>query len=79
MTIHVTAEDIRWGKRRDCAHCPVALAIQRQVDQFATVGRVNFLINDTLIEIPEVVKDWTLAFDDGHQVAPFTFELDIDP
>ena len=82
--ITVTAEHIAKGVRRICSSCPVALAI---ADAFpgadVWVGGISFdlyfdggLTTIGGVDLPADVEVFIHAFDDGYEVAPFSFTVD---
>lgn len=75
MTITVTQEDIDKGKRQDCEHCAVALAVNRSFSiHNAHVG--GWIITDWKTwNSPECVRKFIEAIDRSRPVQPFTFEL----
>lgn len=79
MTINVTQEHIKQGCRVNCAKCPVALALKERTGDLWLVGGSYIRRNghNDLIELPAVVTQWILDFDDGIEVQPFSFELEI--
>lgn len=86
MLIQVTNEDIANGKRDDCKHCPVALAVKRVLKEdyycavdgkYISIYQLNgrFLQNHYTSVI---VLRFITMFDTGRNVEPFEFELGID-
>lgn len=83
VKISVTAEHINAGEQRDCADCPVALAIKD------TLHPLSIEITDDFIHFglpggryspvhtPENVSYFVDKFDDGQPVQPFTFTLEL--
>lgn len=89
MTITVTAEDIRNGKRRSSAKCPVALAASRAFGQpvGAYGGFLCFDLGNVTVHrhsiLPAEISRWMARFDAGQPeisllvppVEPITFEV----
>jgi hypothetical protein len=85
MIVKVTQEHIDKGKRIDCYHCPVALAL---LDVFkvktVNVGAFDLRIGlfpDNLIftvPTPSLVERFIYRFDEGRSVEPFEFELSLE-
>lgn len=81
MKIQVTQEDITNGKKDHCIQCPIALAMIRTTGKIWEVyntccGRLE---NEFYIEhrLPQEAQVFIEAFDDGDDVSPFEFELEI--
>lgn len=77
--IDVTREDIEDGERDSCTSCPVAIAIQRATGKVASVdyGRLE-LPGCATIRLPDFVEKFTLDFDSGAPVEPFSFLIDLE-
>jgi hypothetical protein len=81
VRIDVTADDIRRGRRDDALACPVALALDRATGEpwgvdpkimiEATYGR--------MAGTPPEVASFVCDFDAGREVAPFSFDLEVEP
>lgn len=80
MTINVTQDDIRDGKRYRCGECPVALAIKRACGtNNVLVNRLSVIVNGgSKIPMPDAGIDFICRFDDTLPVKPFSFELPIE-
>lgn len=78
MLINVTDECIKRGLRVDCGRCPVAIALQATFGPVVSVGWDLINVNGSVIDTPKVVRDFIHRFDMGHEVAPFSFILDLD-
>jgi hypothetical protein len=81
MRIEVTAEDIRAGQRHDGCRCPIARALQRQVDTDVTVGAsLAFWATgapyQAVSALPPEARQFIYEFDSGRTVYPFTFNLE---
>ncbi len=75
MLIKVTEKHIRDGKKVDCLHCPVALAIREHIPN-ALVGpcyMTTWEKGDT--PFPPEVTRFIRSFDLNEHVEPFEFEL----
>lgn len=91
VTINVTANDIKHGKRRDCRACPIARAVLRKVDHKkalraakpmfntpASMGARYVHVGDHCCEdTPSLAVGFVSAFDDGYPVEPFKFQVSI--
>jgi hypothetical protein len=83
-TINVTAEHIARGTPGECAHCPVALAIQDALPGLAGVAVGNAEISilpkprGSWIEVdtPRGVPYFVLRYDSTGTGEPFSFDLD---
>ena len=82
-TIKVTEFHIATGKKRKCGLCPVALAL---TDHFNTPCSVGYSFGRIgpenvstwkIIEIPKETAALIRAFDDGHYLSPFSFEVEL--
>jgi len=81
MIVEVTQEDIRRGveavdeKLLDRgSHCPIALALAREIGEEAYVeGDVWWLDDAELIPLPLRARVWIRMFDDNLPVKPFRF------
>lgn len=77
MLVRITSTDIRKGKRRDCRHCPVKLALDR------TTGRSWMLSLTTTVEsrtgaaitLPPEVSARIGDYDAGRPMTPFSFQF----
>lgn len=78
MLINVTLDSIERGHRVDCGRCPVAFALREVFGDGVSVGWDLININGSVIETPKVVRDFIHRFDLGHEVAPFSFILELD-
>lgn len=84
LTIVISQKDIESGIRMHRCECPIALAIKRHLDWRTNVAvatsRVTFEISPyrgDKINLPEEAKEFIRHFDDGKNVNPFYFLLDI--
>jgi len=78
MTIKVTADHIKRGRRAQCFECPVALALDEATGQFWKVKSAslyNVTSNLQIHNVPLSVTTFVRDFDDGRIVSPFEFEL----
>lgn len=82
--IVVTAADIRLGEQGECRRCPVARALGRAINRKVKVfprvfhyqqPRTYRWISD--ISLPEKVRHFIDAFDDGRLVRPFRFTINM--
>ncbi len=88
MKIQVTQKDIDDGNRCSTTGCPVALAIERNVNaQYVSVGTTSVRIQKSVTEsfripLQQYVGDWIRKFDsrlnNRQEIEPFEFELMYD-
>lgn len=85
ITIDVTAEHIKKGKRKNCKLCPIALAARGVipedwiwVDQCALTVRVDGpdIPSYPSYSLPEDAQEFIRRFDQGYEVEPISFEID---
>lgn len=77
MTIHVTEEHIRKGRRHSCSSCPIALALSEIVDSGVEVHEDHVVLPQTVEYLPFEAKLFIAKFDEAELVEPFSFELDL--
>jgi len=84
MLIKVTAKHLAEGKRKNCEHCPIALAIKDViipgVEVTVVFAGVYFDMNTSWFFEPRplgLVRERIQAFDRGGYVEPFDFEISI--
>lgn len=78
MLIKVTQEDIDSGLPCVGSLCPIANAIEREVNLFTSVGDDRIYIGDDSVETPVVCRDFIWRFDNWENVEPFEFEIDYE-
>ena len=86
IIVNVTEKDIEQGRKRNCRHCPIALAIRRKFPGDSTVVRVDRKIafiwptggSYFATDLPRAARDFVVDFDSGRVVSPFTFNLSLD-
>jgi hypothetical protein len=78
MKIHVTQEDIEQGKRFECDHCPVALAIKRTTGMSVSVHSDKISLASGQFTTPVEVVAFIDMFDGRLAVQPFEFEISFD-
>lgn len=82
-TISVKAKHIAKGRRGDCGHCPVALAILDAIPGIDGVAvgsdEISISRGDLWIPFlaPREVAEFVAAFDSRDPVSPFAFDLDF--
>ena len=84
--IQVTQEDIERGERDQSCRCPVARALKRHFGIKAAVFRWNGRMSvkfvgrgdkvGPILVLPDEADNFVYAFDNGHPVSPFEFELE---
>ena len=84
LHVEVTQEDIDRGEPVEALCCPVAHALRRAGAPHPMVLRGNCLLDSESnrpdrrwIELPEEVARFVMRFDNGHDVAPFAFDLEV--
>lgn len=83
VRVEVTQNDIRKGRRGDCANCPIARAVKRVTRvQNALVeddGTISFSKRDNIVIIPasEKRERFISKFDAGEKVEPIVFLMNI--
>lgn len=78
LTVSVEQRHIEKGQRRNCYFCPIALAIQEQVNaQIVEVNCRYVKINHVIKRIlPKIASDFIQNFDHkADAVTPFTFKI----
>ncbi len=77
--IRVTRADIENGAANDECNCPIALALKRA---FATrnvvVGSGGIAVGGKIYDTPVAVVEFINKFDDGMNVEPFSFCLEME-
>lgn len=81
--IKVLRKHIKAGKKIDCRKCPVALAIKQAIPR--SNPTVCFSFCDVTVKnkrrkmvcMPEKTRRFIENFDDGRNVIPFKFQLEI--
>ena len=74
--IKVTQEDIDLGLAYEASSCPVALALQRELDMpGASLCSSNITVGEHNYNPPDEVRDFVVAFDNGKEVKPFSFTM----
>lgn len=78
MTINITQEDIKKGKKRDCATCPVALGMKR-AGLYGAVYPAEYFdyVKRFYIRLPQEAINFIKAFDGDLLVEPFSFSLTL--
>jgi len=82
VTVEVTAEDIAAGEHFACDRCPIAIAVKRcSGEPFASVTHYRIRLSpdgdSRVAKPPAAVGDFIWAFDQGHPVQPFSFEVEL--
>jgi hypothetical protein len=86
VRVEVTAEDIASGVRKDCSCCPVAIALGRALaldGRHVAVGWEGATIQaspdaeEHTVKFEDAVGQWMRRFDQGCQVEPFAFDLNV--
>lgn len=79
ITIQVTAEDIRKGRRNISKSCPIALAINRQLEITVEVGGYFIFMGSSRYPLSDLVFGFVGNFDlyGPESVKPFSFELTL--
>ena len=83
IKVEVTQRHINSGLKRDCNKCPVALVLKEIFPNASRIIVGGFAIDmyalgeEYFHNFPDSVGNFTLAFDDGKEVEPFAFEIDV--
>lgn len=81
INVTVTQEDIDNGAMKSCNNCPVALALKRTLQTDVEVRDKIYILDDTeklkKIKVPLEVSLFIENFDEGYEVKPLTFTLDV--
>ena len=72
MKIQITQDDIDFGIKKSCTHCPLALCLKRYYD---TVQIKNFevTVNDVVLVMSRKLQQFVSDFDENKIVEPFEF------
>ena len=86
--IRVTQQDIINGTRKCDVSCPIALAVNREITQHASVFDNKLIIHRNLdeywdndvepidtIPLDEVTRDWLDGYDQGFRVEPLEITI----
>jgi len=89
MRIEVTQDDITHGTKCECTHCPITLAIARELnvtipspdndDYYIYVYNTFVRIGEERRILPLAATEFIRRFDKSLPVYPFEFELDYTP
>lgn len=82
-TVHVsvTERDIRKGVRHNGSACPNYFAIRRALRYRVPVYVGAFYVargDWSIAELPRWVQRWILHFDEGVQVEPIEYDLEVE-
>lgn len=81
LHVSVTKEDIERGERRDCARCPVAVAMSRAAGRRIDVSLTEFwFVNcepDAIFFLPRDAVGFVDKFDDFGTGEPFEFDVEV--
>lgn len=76
MTVTVTQQDINNGHKRNCGHCPIALAVRRVIPDVYVGGYHVFIDEIATYKLPDVAIEFIKAFDNERPVKPFSFDIE---
>lgn len=86
VKIRVTQGDINDGETCDALHCPLAEAMSRALDRVVSVGcSVWCFVGDggellqPMYSLPAEANRFAAEFDRREKVAPFEFDLSLNP
>ena len=83
-TQEVTKEDIRIGEPNNSGRCAVALSLERLLKgrfevclshKVAWVYKKGHTFPQWIINLPNDLSEWIIAFDDGDRMQPISFEI----
>ena len=88
VTVNITKDHVRYGKRGDPCECAVAMAIEQATGCPCTVsprrcalympsGMPYVPAKEVKFLLPEEIIDWIRNFDIGNTVYPTTFSLEL--
>jgi len=87
VVVEVTAGDIAAGKREDCEGCPIACALRRAAGtprafvDGAELAAGNWdgvhPYDSDRVRMPREAVDFVLDFDEGRDVRPFAFTVEL--
>jgi hypothetical protein len=77
MKIKVEQRHINLGYRDDPCQCAIALAVKEALETDFAMVLSTILVRGQEFEIPEAVKAFITAFDNGNPVTPFEFDLPL--
>jgi len=84
ITVRVTKDDIKNGKREDPKSCPIARAVRRRLGhRFVRAAHGFLAVKDgrgamLYYDAPSSYRDFIDRFDGGKFVRPFTVEFTFD-
>lgn len=79
MYIQITQKDIDQGKRCHPVFCPVAIAASRALAKPVSCGYFLMYIGyKTNVKLPKKVTNWICDFDEGIEVRPFEFDINVE-
>ncbi len=79
LTINVTQEDIKNGKRRSATKCPVSLALTRQLSLETSIYFEGYFlptITESIKFNNKQLADWIYNYDNDISVQPISFEIE---
>lgn len=82
MIINITQEHINRGQKCRAHRCPMALAVQDQLNLspgLVAVTQYTLYIDCKALTLPPAASNFVKSFDAGREVSPFTFEVKNDP
>lgn len=80
IRVNVTQRDIERGTPERSDICPIARAARRHEglrEAFVAQTHVELVWPSRVVELPPEARVFILAFDKGHPVAPFSFDLEV--
>lgn len=84
LHIEVTPEDIEDGMPGFGSSCPVALALRRSLDAYASYDGAESSVGEGALYVchrphplPPLVQDFVRRFDAGRSVEPLSFDVEL--
>lgn len=79
VTIDVTADDIAKGKPKEPCDCPIAIATDRAFGGGVAISCGQTLIGINFVDysLPVPARRFIRRFDDGENVKPFSFSVEV--
>lgn len=79
IKVRVTRKHIKGGVQKNCARCPIALALRDVFPEGSvSVSKVDGTVGETHFSLSARAQKFIAAFDSGRKVKPATFIFKID-
>ena len=77
IVIDVLQNHIDQSDRSTVSNCPIAQATRNISSHWLYVGGNNIIIDGEFYCLPQVAREFVLAFDAGRSVCPISFEASV--